>query len=170
MIAQLKVVKQIFQYYLAYADEPRPAAYQDAQGKTQNCMFNRYDFLERDDAGEWYYNDEYMFSTDASIDIEKSRETLWQENRANFQQGAYGDVTQLETLLIFWQNMERTHYPFAHDNVERIKMLIEKQQIIQQLQAENAGLKTEVQNRADYSEYLKQKLLQNGGLNNGGQQ
>ena len=84
--------------------------------------------------------------------------------------GMYGDVTQLETLLIFWQNMERTHYPFAHDNVERIKMLIEKQQIIQQLQAENAGLKTEVQNRADYSEYLKQKLLQNGGLNNGGQQ
>lgn len=168
--AYAEIDQIIFQYYLAYADEPRPAAYQDAQGKTQNCMFNRYDFLERDDAGEWYYNDEYMFSTDASIDIEKSRETLWQENRANFQQGAYGDVTQLETLLIFWQNMERTHYPFAHDNVERIKMLIEKQQIIQQLQAENAGLKTEVQNRADYSEYLKQKLLQNGGLNNGGQQ
>ena len=133
-------------------------------------MFNRYDFLERDDAGEWYYNDEYLFSADASIDIEKSRETLWQENRSNFQQGAYGDPQQLETLLIFWQNMESTHYPFAHDNVERIKMLIEKQQLMLQLQQENANLKTEVDNRTGYEEYLQQLLNSKGGINNGGQQ
>ena len=168
--AYAEIDQIVFQYYLAYADEPRPAAYQDSQGKTQNCMFNRYDFLERDDAGEWYYNDEYLFSTDASIDIEKSRETLWQENRANFQQGAYGDTTQLETLLVFWQNMERTHYPFAHDNVERIKMLIEKQQLMLQLQQENANLKSEVDNRTGYEEYLKAQISNiNGGLSNGGQ-
>lgn len=155
----------IFQYYLAYADEPRPAAYKDAQGKTQNCMFNRYDFLERDDAGEWYYNDEYLFSADASIDVDKQRETLWQENRQNFQAGAYGNPQDLETLLIFWQNMERTHYPFAHDNVERIKMAIEKQQLLQQMQAQLDSQNEELKTRREYEEYLKSQI--NGGMSNG---
>ena len=163
--AYAEIDQIIFQYYLAYADEPRPAAYTDAQGKTQNCMFNRYDFLERDDAGEWYYNDEYLFSADASIDVDKQRETLWQENRQNFQAGAYGNPQDLETLLIFWQNMERTHYPFAHDNVERIKMTIEKQQLMQQMQAQLDSQNEELKTRKEYEEYLKSQI--NGGMSNG---
>jgi hypothetical protein len=128
-------------------------------------MFNRYDFLERDDAGEWYYNDEYLFSADASIDVDKQRETLWQENRQNFQAGAYGNPQDLETLLIFWQNMERTHYPFAHDNVERIKMTIEKQQLLQQMQAQLDSQNKELKTRREYEEYLKSQI--NGGMSNG---
>ena len=128
-------------------------------------MFNRYDFLERDDAGEWYYNDEYLFSADASIDVDKQRETLWQENRQNFQAGAYGNPQDLETLLIFWQNMERTHYPFAHDNVERIKMTIEKQQLLQKMQAQLDSQNEELNTRKEYEEYLKSQI--NGGMSNG---
>lgn len=163
--AYAEIDQIIFQYYLAYADEPRPAVYIDEQGKMQNYIFNRYDFIERDDAGEWYYNDEYLFSTDASVDVDKQREVLWQENRANFQQGAYGDPKSLDTLLIFWQNMERTHYPFAHDNVERIKKMIEKQQQMLAMQQQIDTLTKDNQNRQEYEQYLLSKLQ--GGVNNG---
>lgn len=156
--AYADIDKIIFQYYLAYADEPRPAAYKDAQGRLQNVFFNRYDFIERDEAGEYYYNDRYMFSTDATIDVEKSRELLWQENRANFQQGAYGNPQDPQTLLIFWQNMERTHYPFASDNVERMKETIAQQQQMAQLQEQNAELSQEVETRAAYENYLINKF------------
>ena len=163
--AYAEIDQIIFQYYLAYADEPRPAIYLDAQGRKQNVIFNRYDFIERDEAGEYYYNDEYLFAADASIDIEKSRELLWQENRQNFQQGAYGDPSIPQTLLIFWQNMEKAHYPWAHDNVERIKEEIARQQGIEQLQEQIGGLQQEVQNRAGYENYLLEQI--NGGNANG---
>ncbi len=119
--AHAEIDKIIFQFYLAYADEPRPATYKDSEGRMQNCTFNRYDFLERDENGKYYYNDEYLFSTDTTVDLERSRTVLWQENRQNFQQGAYGDPTLPQTQLIFWLNMEKAHYPWAHDNVERIR-------------------------------------------------
>lgn len=166
--AYAEIDQIIFQYYLAYADEPRPASYKDAMGRTQNCMFNRYDFIERDEAGEYYYNDEYLFSTDATIDVERNRETLWQENRINFQQGAYGDPTQLTTLLIFWLNMEKAHYPWAHDNVERIKEEIQRQQEIAQYQQQIQQLDNEVSNRKNYEEYLKSQIS-NRRENNGNQ-
>ena len=163
--AYAEIDQIIFQYYLAYADEPRPAIYIDAQGRKQNVIFNRSDFIERDEAGDYYYNDEYLFAADASIDIEKSRELLWQENRQNFQQGAYGDPSIPQTLLIFWQNMEKAHYPWAHDNVERIKEEIARQQGIKQLQEQIGGLQQEVQNRAGYENYLLEQI--NGGNANG---
>ena len=126
--AHAEIDKIMFQYMLAYADEPRPATYKDAEGRMQNCTFNRYDFLERDENGKYYYNDEYMFSTDTTVDLERSRTVLWQENRQNFQQGAYGDPAMPQTQLIFWLNMEKAHYPWAHDNVERIREQIRAQQ------------------------------------------
>ena len=161
--AYAEIDQIIFQYYLAYADEPRPATYKDAHGNFQNVMFNRYDFLERDSAGEWYYNDQYLFSTDATIDIEKSRETLWQENRMNFQQGAYGDPAQPQTRLIFWQNMEKAHYPWARDNVERIKEEIAQMQQMAQMQQQISDLEGEVANVAGYAGYLQDEIKRAGG-------
>ena len=171
--AYAEIDQIIFQYYLAYADEPRPAVYKDAQGRLQNRIFNRYDFIERDEAGEWYYNDEYLFSADASIDVDKQRELLWEENRKNFQQGAYGNIQLPQTLLIFWQNMEQAHYPWAHENVERIRDEIARQQELlaaqQQAAAAQQNLETEKQNRTAYEAYLMSKIP-NGGQVNGGQQ
>lgn len=135
--AYAEIDQIIFQYYLAYADEPRPASYRDAMGRMQNMSFNRYDFISRDEAGEYYYDDGYMFSTDATVDVERQRELLWQENRQNFQQGAYGDPAQPQTQLVFWLNMERAHYPFAHDNVERLR---EEMARLQEVQAQAAQI------------------------------
>lgn len=138
--AHAEIDKIMFQYLLAYADEPRPAAYKDSEGRMQNRTFNRYDFIERDmNTGAYYYNDEYMFSTDTTADLERSRALLWQENRQNFQQGAYGDPALPQTQLIFWLNMEKAHYPWAHDNVERIREEIKRQQEAAMMQQQIAA-------------------------------
>jgi hypothetical protein len=146
----------IFQLYLAYADEPRPVSYKDANGNRQNIEFNRFAFIERDEAGEWYYNDSYIFEADASVDIEKNREYMWEQNRLNYQSGAYGDLADPQTQLIFWQNMEQAHYPFAHDNVERLKEAVAQR--IAQMQMQIGQLQEEVNNRAGYEEYLKAQI------------
>lgn len=161
--AYSEIDRIIFQYYLAYADEPRPATFKDAFGRIQNSMFNRYDFIERDETGRYYYNDEYLFSTDASIDVERTRELLWQENRTNFQLGAYGDPSLPQTRLIYWLNMEKTHYPFAHDNVERIREEIDRAEELAQYEEATSALQQEVRDRAEYEDYLKEQIQNNGG-------
>ena len=160
----------IFEYLLAFADEPRPAAYKDAMGRMQNVDFNRYDFVERDEAGNWYYNDGFLFSCDATVDIDKQRDLIWQENRLNFQQGAYGDPALPQTLLMFWLNMERAHYPLAHDQVERLREEIARQQEIAALQQQIADRdklieeqKTEIGNRAQYAKVLIEMLAKKRG-------
>lgn len=163
--AYAEIDKIIFQYYLAFADEPRPAAYKDAMGRMQNVIFNRYDFIERDEAGVYYYNDDFLFSCDATVDVDKQRDLLWQENRQNFQQGAYGDPALPQTQLIFWLNMEKAHYPFAHDNVERLREEIARQQEMAQMQAQLAEKENIIQQqrndieiRARYENYLADRL------------
>ena len=157
--AYAEIDKIIFQYYLAFADEPRPAAYRDAMGHLQNVVFNRYDFIERDEAGVYYYNDEFLFSCDATVDVDKQRDFIWQENRQNFQTGAYGDPSLPQTQLIFWLNMEKAHYPGAQDNVERIRSEImqqmqQMQAQIQQKDQQIAAQMGEIEKRAGYENYL----------------
>ena len=150
--------KTIFEYYLAFADELRTASYRDAQGRWQNVSFNRYDFLEMDENGEYYYNDEYLFAADATVDLESTRELIWQENRENFRLGAYGDPAIPQTQLIFWQNMERAHYPHAQENVERLRDEIQRQQELARKQAEVNALGGEIETRKEYEEMLKRMI------------
>lgn len=169
--AYAEIDEVIFLYYLAYADEPRAMSYVDSMGRLQNAQFNRYDFIERDENGEYYYNTQYLFGTDPTGDVEQSRETIWSENRLNFQNGCYGNPQQLETLLIFWQQMERHHYPDARDMVERIRGIIEAQreQLEQQLAAEqqkNKDLQTQAyieKERADGAEGYLEYINKMGG-------
>ena len=146
--AYAEIDEIIFQYFLAYADEPRVVSYTDSQGRLQNATFNRYDFIERDENGEYYYETGYLFGTDLTGDIEQSRETIWQENRLNFQNGCYGNPQDIQTLLIFWQQMEKHHYPDARDMVERLRGIIEQQQMqlqqqLAQAQQQNIQLSAE---------------------------
>ena len=163
--AYADIDKIIFQLTLAFADEPRTFTYKDSFGRWQNISFNRYDFLEQNEAGEWYYNDEFLFATDASFDIDKNREFIWQENLKNFQIGAYGNPQTAEAQLIYWQNLEATKYPFAHDNVERLKDVIiaqrqaaMAQQQLAALGAENEALSNELTNRTNYGEWLHSEI------------
>jgi hypothetical protein len=158
--AYADVDRIIFELYLAYADEPRPVAYRDANGRRQNIAFNRYDFVRRNEQGEWYYDDRYLFAADASVDVEGNRALLWEQNANNFRAGAYGDPAAIDTLLVYWRNMERAHYPNARENVERFEAIQQQQQMIAEMQAQIGAANEELASRREYENYLL------GGTNN----
>lgn len=109
----------IFSLYLAFADEPRRLTYKDAYGRVHSAEFSRRDFIEYDAArGEYYYDDEYLFTVDLNGGAEYQREALWQRNLENLKAGTLGEPTSPVTLLRYWQNQERAHYPYARENVE----------------------------------------------------
>ena len=111
--AYADLFQMMFEFWLAYGDEPRPVTFKDAQGHTQYQEFNRYDFLERDEDGQYYWNNQFLFSVDTAGSLAGNREAMWQETRQNLQSGAFGVPTAAETLILFWTKMEELHYPGA---------------------------------------------------------
>lgn len=130
--AYAAIFELMFKFALAYSDEPRPVSYKDFKGQSQYEEFNRYDFLERDPDGQWYWNDQFLFSCDTSAPLASNREAMWQETRMNLQTGAFGDPSQTETLVLFWAKMEELHYPgagttkaFLEEKLERERQRVE---------------------------------------------
>lgn len=157
--AYAEIYEIIFKLCLAYADEPRPISFKDATGKLQNIEFNRFAFVERDEAGEYYYNDEFLFDADSASDVEQYRQYLWEHNMQLYKQGAFGDPNSIQSRLTYWRNMERAHYPFAHAMVEETEAQLKDE--IAQLQSKVGGLEADIEQRKGYEEYLR-------NLNKGG--
>lgn len=111
--AYAALFETMFKFWLAYSDEPRPVSYKNAEGETEYEEFNRYDFLEKDEDGQWFWNDQFLFSCDTSAPLASNREAMWQETRMNLQTGAFGDPASTQTLILFWSKMEELHYPGA---------------------------------------------------------
>ncbi|MDR1736057.1 MAG: hypothetical protein LBR85_04205 [Oscillospiraceae bacterium] len=103
----------MFKFKLAYADEHTPVVSSGAGGGRVYREFSRYDFLARDENGKWYWNDDFLFSTDISAPLAQNREALWRETTRNFQSGAFGDPALPETLILYWHKLELLHYPGA---------------------------------------------------------
>ena len=124
--AYAALFEAMFRFKLAYADEPRPVLGRDVHGNTGYSTFDRWDFLERDPAGGWRWNDKFIFSCDTSAPLASNREAMWQETRLNLQSGAFGDPSETETLVLFWTKMEMLHYPGAGETkaslVEKLKL------------------------------------------------
>lgn len=132
--AYAALFEAMFKFKLAYADEPRPVVSHDDHGNAQYQSFNRYDFLERDEAGEWWWNDQFLFSCDTSAPLASNREAMWQETRMNLQSGAFGDPAQLQTLILFWSKMELLHYPGAGETKAYLEEELKRQQAAAQMQ------------------------------------
>ena len=129
------IFELMFRFLLAYSDEPRQVVSKNRSGGVVYSKFNRYDFLEQDDAGEWYWNDRFMFSCDPTSPLANNREAMWQETRMNLQTGAFGDPTSLQTLILFWTKMELLHYPGASDTKSYLEAQFAEQQAAQQMMA-----------------------------------
>lgn len=115
-----KLYEAMFKFALAYTDEPVPVPFRDSTGRIGYKMFNRFDFLEVDERGEYVWNDNFIFSCDSASGLSQNREAMWQEIRQNFTSGAYGNPAELETLEIFWRKMDEQHYPGAADMARHI--------------------------------------------------
>ena len=118
----------IFKFFLAYCEEPRWLHKSNENGETEYLVFDRHDFLYQDEAGEWQYNTDFLFSCDSAAPLATDRQALWKEARMNFQQGAMGPVNEVSSLLRFWTQMEKLHYPMAADMRRSFEEEMERQQ------------------------------------------
>jgi len=132
--AYARLFEAMFKFRLAYTDEPMPVRAEDLHGNVVYEEFNRYDFLEQDAAGEWYWNDQFLFSCDTSAPLATNREAMWQETRLNLQSGAFGDPAALETLILFWRKMEALHYPDASQTRKYLEEQLQKRIAAEQAQ------------------------------------
>ena len=141
----------MFKFKLAYADEPRPVISQDLYGNPQYEEFNRYDFLEQDEAGEWVWNDQFLFSCDTSAPLANNRTAMWQEVTANLQSGAFGNPAEMETLIMYWGMMEKLQYPLAGEVKAELEDRMQKQQeaMMQQQQMQQQAQAQQMQSQVD---------------------
>jgi len=147
--AYAELFRLMFMWKLAYADEPRPVVSHDSNGDVIYKEFNRYDFLRQDDAGNFYWLDDFIFSCDVTAPLANNREAMWQETRLNFQQGAFGNPAELETLIMFWTKMAELHYPGAEDTRDEMRHRLEQQQLMQQqMMMQQQALQQQVEEQA----------------------
>lgn len=126
--AYAELFKMIFQFWLAYADQPIPMSSQKDDGSYEFSHFNRYDFLKKDDAGEWYWNDEFIFETDVTSSIMTNREAMWNAADVKYQAGAFGPIGDLESLILYWTFMSKANYPNAGEVLKNLQDRLASQQ------------------------------------------
>ena len=127
-------------FLIAFCDEPRDIIAEDDNGNSLFEEFSKYDFLELDEAGECYFNTDYLFSTDLSATLANNREAMWQETRMNLTQGAFGDPADPNTLLFFWQVMESLHYPGAGKMKKQMENKVQTEQQMMTMQEQMAQM------------------------------
>lgn len=123
-LAYSDIYRMIFEHYLAFADVPRALTFKDTFGDVKLTEFDRTAFIEPNGDGTYRYVTDYLFSVDLNNGAEYGREALWEKNLKNLESGTLGNPEAPETLLRYWQSQERSHYPYARENVEYFKTII----------------------------------------------
>ena len=135
--AYAKLYEMMFKFWLAYADDPLPITGSGVNGEQEYDVLDKMEFLKQDSAGEYYWNDEFLFETDPTSTMMANREAMWQQIDMKLQSGAFGQLGSLETMRLYWSLMEKNHYPNAGDVLSQIEMMIAEQQ---QMQAQQAAM------------------------------
>ena len=119
--AWAEVYKRMFQLKLAFADEPRRVVGDDSNGQRVYREFNRYLFLRQDEAGNWYWNDRFLFEVDAAAPLATNRDAMVAQMTEHFRAGSFGDPKAIDTLILYWTQMGKLHYPMAEDITSFLK-------------------------------------------------
>lgn len=115
--AYAELDRLIFEFYLAYADEPRCVVVRDSFYRSHGDAFCRYDFLVEGKDGIWEYDDDYRFSVDSERPSREEREKLWQYNLDNYCAGGFGPLGERESLARYWASQVECAYPGAKKNL-----------------------------------------------------
>jgi hypothetical protein len=161
--AYADLFRNMFWFLLAFADEPRVYTTIDHNGKQVEKVFNRYDFLEQDEWGNWYYNDDFIFSVDQAGAMQNDKQFLLEDVRVDFNMGAFGDPADPETMLRYWEEKEVLGYPNAKRMVKRWEDKIEAFRQMQKAEAQAAQQQSEAERR------LLENMTAGGMLNGGGE-
>lgn len=125
--AYARLYRMMFEFLLAYADEPYPVTETDTDGEQQFGHFDRYEFLKRDAAGELYWNDEFIFEVDPASNLASNRERLWDMIDVKYQAGGFGPITEMESQYLLWTLLKETNFPYAGTMQTAIKKRIDAQ-------------------------------------------
>lgn len=143
--AYAKLYEMMFKFMLAYADQPIPLSKRNADGEYEFSHFNRYKFLKKDAAGEFYWNDEFIFETDPTSTIMMNREAMWQQIDLKYQAGAFGTIGEPETLLAYWTFMAENDYPNAEHMRSIFQQKVQEQKLMQaQVPLQQGGVQNAV--------------------------
>jgi predicted nucleic acid-binding Zn-ribbon protein len=130
-----QLYKLMFKFWLAYADQNTEISSTDPSGQAMYEELDRHEFLRIDKAGEFYWNDEFVFDTDPTSTLMQNREMMWQQTDLKLQSGAFGPVGDLETSRAYWTIQKANGYPNAGMVLDIIENRIQEQQAMAQQQA-----------------------------------
>lgn len=138
--AYAKLYEIMFKYWLAYSDQTAEISTTDAEGKTSFEQMNRHDFLRLDKAGEFYWDDEFIFETDPTSTLMANREAMWNQTDMKLQSQAFGPLGDMETLRTYWTFMKAMGYPNAGMALNIIEERLSKQQEQEQMMMQQAAM------------------------------
>ena len=132
-----KLYEYMFKFWLAYSDQSSAIISTDSNGAANYDEIDRHEFLKIDSAGEFYWDDEFLFETDPTSTLMQNREALWNQTDLKLQSGAFGPVGDLETARAYWTIQKANGYPNAAIILNIIEQRIKEQQEMPQ-QAQQA--------------------------------
>lgn len=111
--AYAKLYETMFKFWLAFSDTESQITSTDKDGNAVHESLDRKEFLRIDAAGEFYWDDEFIFETDPTSTLMQNREMMWNQTDLKLQSGAFGPVGDLETAKAYWTIMKANGYPNA---------------------------------------------------------
>lgn len=129
--AYAKLYEIMFKFWLAYSDQTSEIHYEDADGIETYENIDRKEFLRIDKAGEFYWDDEFIFETDPTSTAMTNREALWSQADVALQAGAYGPLGDLATDRLYWKIQRTNGKPGAQMALRDIEQRIQKQEEMQ---------------------------------------
>lgn len=123
-----KLYEYMFKFWLAYSDQSSAIISTDSNGTANYDEIDRHEFLKIDSAGEFYWDDEFLFETDPTSTLMQNREALWNQTDLKLQSGAFGPVGDLETARAYWTIQKANGYPNAAIILNIIEQRIKEQQ------------------------------------------
>ncbi len=128
-----KLYETMFKFWLAFSDSPSEISSTDSEGASVHDQLDRKEFLRMDSAGEFYWDDEFIFETDPTSTLMQNREAMWNQTDMKLQSGAFGPVGDLETARAYWTIMKANGYPNASLVLNQIEdRIAEMQQMASQ--------------------------------------
>lgn len=138
--AYAKLYEAMFKFWLAFSDSPSKITSTNSEGAQEFDELDRKEFLRLDAAGEFYWDDEFIFETDPTSTLMQNREAMWSQTDMKLQSGAFGPVGDLETARAYWTIMKANGYPNASVVLSIIENRIEEQKQLSQEQLLGQGL------------------------------
>lgn len=125
--AYANLYELMFKFALSYADQPIPITIAGPNGETEYGHFDKSMFVKFDDAGDPYWNDEFLFTIDPTSTLLTNREALWNQSDLKLQSGAYGPLGALTTMRLYWLELARNGYPHAGEILAEVERMLAEQ-------------------------------------------